>query len=148
SQFSKLGVDPNNGLSDVFAKIKELPEEGRTAIEADLKAALENGQRMAMVDSDKGITNLHFPNDVIIDASMPAAIRTSGQMWGTDGKSHDTKFMIPDRNYATIYQEVIDFCKTNGAFDPKTMGTVPNIGLMAQKAEEYGSHDKTFQISE
>src|SRR5690606_19534737 len=116
SQFSKLGVDPNNGWSDVFAKIKELPDEGRTAIEADLKAALENGPRMAMVDSDKGITNLHFPNDVIIDASMPAAIRTSGQMWGTDGKSHDTKFMIPDRNYATIYQEVIDFCKKNGAF--------------------------------
>lgn len=148
SQFSKLGVDPNNGLSDVYAKIKDLPEEARTAIEADLKAALENGPKMAMVDSDKGITNLHFPNDVIIDASMPAAIRTSGQMWGADGKSHDTKFMIPDRNYATIYQEVIDFCKANGAFDPKTMGTVPNIGLMAQKAEEYGSHDKTFQISE
>jgi isocitrate dehydrogenase len=148
SQFSKLGVDPNNGLSDVYAKIKELSEEARTAIEADLKKALENGPKMAMVDSDKGITNLHFPNDVIIDASMPAAIRTSGQMWGADGKSHDTKFMIPDRNYATIYQEVIDFCKKNGAFDPKTMGTVPNIGLMAQKAEEYGSHDKTFQIAE
>lgn len=144
----EAGVNPDFGLGDLYNKIQNLPAEKRAEIEADLKAALENGPRMAMVDSDKGITNLHFPNDVIIDASMPAAIRTSGQMWGTDGKSHDTKFMIPDRNYATIYQEVIDFCKKNGAFDPKTMGTVPNIGLMAQKAEEYGSHDKTFQITE
>ncbi|GAA4312582.1 NADP-dependent isocitrate dehydrogenase [Nibribacter koreensis] len=141
------GVDPNNGLGDVYNKIQSLPQDQREAIEADLKAALENGPALAMVDSDKGITNLHFPNDVIIDASMPAAIRTSGKMWGADGKAHDAKFMIPDRNYAGIYQEVIDFCKENGAFDPKTMGTVPNIGLMAQKAEEYGSHDKTFQMT-
>ncbi|GGK88083.1 NADP-dependent isocitrate dehydrogenase [Rufibacter glacialis] len=146
--FKAAGVDPNNGLGDVYNKIQSLPADQRAAIEADLKAAIENGPALAMVDSDKGITNLHFPNDVIIDASMPAAIRTSGKMWGADGKAHDAKFMIPDRNYAGIYQEVIDFCKENGAFDPKTMGTVPNIGLMAQKAEEYGSHDKTFQMTD
>ncbi|MFC5269310.1 NADP-dependent isocitrate dehydrogenase [Adhaeribacter terreus] len=146
--FKEIGFDPNNGLGDLYNKLPNLSEEKRAEIEADIKAVYDNAPALAMVDSDKGITNLHFPNDVIIDASMPAAIRTSGQMWGADGKSHDTKFMIPDRNYATIYQEVIDFCKKNGAFDPKTMGTVPNIGLMAQKAEEYGSHDKTFQISE
>src|SRR5687767_8077931 len=146
--FKEIGFDPNNGLGDLYNKLPNLSAEKRSEIEADIKAVYDNAPALAMVDSDKGITNLHFPNDVIIDASMPAAIRTSGQMWGTDGKSHDTKFMIPDRNYATIYQEVIDFCKKNGAFDPKTMGTVPNIGLMAQKAEEYGSHDKTFQITE
>ena len=146
--FKEIGFDPNNGLGDLYNKLPNLSAEKRAEIEADIAKVYENAPALAMVDSDKGITNLHFPNDVIIDASMPAAIRTSGQMWGTDGKSHDTKFMIPDRNYATIYQEVIDFCKKNGAFDPKTMGTVPNIGLMAQKAEEYGSHDKTFQISE
>ncbi|RNI31730.1 NADP-dependent isocitrate dehydrogenase [Rufibacter latericius] len=145
--FKSIGVDANNGLGDVYSKIQALPEEQRAAVEADLQAAYQNGPAIAMVDSDKGITNLHFPNDVIIDASMPAAIRSSGKMWGPDGKLHDTKYMIPDRNYAGIYQEVIDFCKQNGAFDPKTMGTVPNIGLMAQKAEEYGSHDKTFQIT-
>ncbi|WP_210488089.1 NADP-dependent isocitrate dehydrogenase [Rufibacter aurantiacus] len=145
--FKSIGVDANNGLGDVYSKIQALPEEQRAAVEADLQAAYQNGPAIAMVDSDKGITNLHFPNDVIIDASMPAAIRSSGKMWGPDGKLHDTKYMIPDRNYAGIYQEVIDFCKENGAFDPKTMGTVPNIGLMAQKAEEYGSHDKTFQIT-
>ncbi|MBA9079607.1 NADP-dependent isocitrate dehydrogenase [Rufibacter quisquiliarum] len=144
----EAGVDPNNGLGDVYSKIQKLSADKREAIEADLKAAIENGPALAMVDSDKGITNLHFPNDVIIDASMPAAIRTSGKMWGADGKPHDTKFMIPDRSYAGIYKEVINFCKENGAFDPKTMGTVPNIGLMAQKAEEYGSHDKTFQMTE
>jgi isocitrate dehydrogenase len=144
----EAGVDPNNGLGDVYSKIQNLPADKREAIEADLKAAIENGPALAMVDSDKGITNLHFPNDVIIDASMPAAIRTSGKMWGADGKPHDTKFMIPDRSYAGIYEAVIEFCKENGAFDPKTMGTVPNIGLMAQKAEEYGSHDKTFQMTE
>ncbi|MGV3539741.1 MAG: NADP-dependent isocitrate dehydrogenase [Rufibacter sp.] len=144
----EAGVDPNNGLGDVYNKIQKLSADKRAAIEADLKAAIENGPALAMVDSDKGITNLHFPNDVIIDASMPAAIRTSGRMWGADGKPHDTKFMIPDRSYAGIYKEVINFCKENGAFDPKTMGTVPNIGLMAQKAEEYGSHDKTFQMTE
>ncbi|KAA3439757.1 NADP-dependent isocitrate dehydrogenase [Rufibacter hautae] len=145
--FKSIGVDANNGLGDVYSKIQGLPEEQRAAVEADLQAAYQNGPAIAMVDSDKGITNLHFPNDVIIDASMPAAIRSSGKMWGPDGKLHETKYMIPDRNYAGIYQEVIDFCKANGAFDPKTMGTVPNIGLMAQKAEEYGSHDKTFQIT-
>ncbi|ALJ01224.1 NADP-dependent isocitrate dehydrogenase [Rufibacter tibetensis] len=145
--FKQIGVNPDNGLGDVYSKIQSLPEEQRAAVEADLQAAYQNGPAIAMVDSDKGITNLHFPNDVIIDASMPAAIRSSGKMWGPDGKLHDTKYMIPDRNYAGIYQEVIDFCKQNGAFDPKTMGTVPNIGLMAQKAEEYGSHDKTFQIT-
>ncbi|AKQ46602.1 isocitrate dehydrogenase [Rufibacter radiotolerans] len=146
--FKQLGVDPNNGLGDVYNKIESLPADQKAAIEADLKAAYENGPALAMVDSDKGITNLHVPSDVIIDASMPAAIRSSGKMWGADGKLHDTKALIPDRSYAGIYQEIIQFCKENGAFDPKTMGTVPNIGLMAQKAEEYGSHDKTFQITE
>jgi isocitrate dehydrogenase len=145
--FKQIGVNPDNGLGDLYNKIQTLPADQKAQIEADLKTAIENCPALAMVDSDKGITNLHFPNDVIIDASMPAAIRTSGKMWGADGKAHDAKFMIPDRNYAGIYQEVIDFCKENGAFDPKTMGTVPNIGLMAQKAEEYGSHDKTFQIT-
>ncbi|GHA74515.1 NADP-dependent isocitrate dehydrogenase [Pontibacter akesuensis] len=146
--FQKLGVDANNGLGDVYAKIKSLPEDQRSEIEADLKAAYENGPKLAMVNSDKGITNLHVPSDVIIDASMPAAIRSSGQMWGPDGKLHDTKAIIPDRSYAGIYQEVINFHKENGAFDVTTMGTVPNIGLMAQKAEEYGSHDKTFEMKE
>ncbi|WP_026461494.1 NADP-dependent isocitrate dehydrogenase [Adhaeribacter aquaticus] len=145
--FKQIGVNVNNGLGDLYAKIQTLPEEQRAEIEADIKAVYDNSPALAMVDSDKGITNLHFPNDVIIDASMPAAIRTSGKMWGADGKPHDTKFMIPDRSYAGIYREVINFCKENGAFDPKTMGTVPNIGLMAQKAEEYGSHDKTFQMT-
>ncbi|PSR56842.1 NADP-dependent isocitrate dehydrogenase [Adhaeribacter arboris] len=146
--FEQIGVDPNNGFGDVLAKIQSLPEEQRTQIEADIKAVYQAQPQLAMVDSAKGITNLNVPNDVIIDASMPAAIRTSGKMWGPDGQLHDTKYMIPDRSYAGIYQEVIDFCKKNGAFDPSTMGTVPNIGLMAQKAEEYGSHDKTFQIAE
>ncbi|MBX0334107.1 NADP-dependent isocitrate dehydrogenase [Pontibacter sp. HSC-14F20] len=145
--FKELGVDPNNGLGDVYAKIQNLPEAQRAEIEADLKAEMANRPELAMVNSDKGITNLHVPSDVIIDASMPAAIRSSGQMWGADGKLHDTKAIIPDRSYAQIYQEVIQFCKENGAFDPTTMGTVPNIGLMAQKAEEYGSHDKTFEMS-
>ncbi|WP_299819787.1 NADP-dependent isocitrate dehydrogenase [uncultured Pontibacter sp.] len=144
--FKELGVDANNGLGDVYAKIQNLPAEKRSEIEADLKAEMANRPELAMVNSDKGITNLHVPSDVIIDASMPAAIRSSGQMWGPDGKMHDTKAIIPDRSYAQIYQEVIQFNKENGAFDPTTMGTVPNIGLMAQKAEEYGSHDKTFQM--
>ena len=144
--FEKLGVNPNNGFGDVLAKIKTLPDAEREAIEADIKAAYANGPELAMVDSDKGITNLNVPNDVIVDASMPAMIRSSGQMWGADGKLHDTKAMIPDRCYAGVYQETIDFCRENGAFDPTTMGTVPNVGLMAQKAEEYGSHDKTFEI--
>ncbi|MFD2248385.1 NADP-dependent isocitrate dehydrogenase [Pontibacter ruber] len=146
--FKEIGVDANNGLGDVYAKIQNLPAEQRAEIEADLKAEMAQRPELAMVNSDKGITNLHVPSDVIIDASMPAAIRSSGQMWGPDGKLHDTKAIIPDRSYAGIYQEVIQFCKDNGAFDPTTMGTVPNIGLMAQKAEEYGSHDKTFEMTE
>jgi isocitrate dehydrogenase len=145
--FKEIGVDPNNGLGDVYAKIQNLPTEKRTEIEADLKAEMTQRPELAMVNSDKGITNLHVPSDVIIDASMPAAIRSSGQMWGPDGQLHDTKAIIPDRSYAQIYQEVIQFNKENGAFDPTTMGTVPNIGLMAQKAEEYGSHDKTFEMT-
>ncbi len=145
--FEKLGVDANNGLGDVYAKIKNLPDDQRLDIEAAIQACYKNGPALAMVDSDKGITNLHVPSDVIIDASMPAAIRSSGQMWGVDGKLHDMKAMIPDRCYAGIYQEVIDFCRKNGAFDVTTMGNVANVGLMAQKAEEYGSHDKTFIIS-
>ncbi len=144
--FDKLGVNPNNGIGDVYAKIKSLPEDQRTAIEADLQAVYDSRPALAMVNSDKGITNLHVPSDVIIDASMAAAIRTSGQMWGIDGKSHDMKAMIPDRCYATVYQECIRFCQENGAFDVTTMGSVSNVGLMAQKAEEYGSHDKTFEI--
>ncbi|MCX2739477.1 NADP-dependent isocitrate dehydrogenase [Pontibacter anaerobius] len=146
--FKELGVDPNNGLGDVYNKIQNLPADKRAEIEADLKAEMEKRPELAMVNSDKGITNLHVPSDVIIDASMPAAIRTSGQMWGPDGKPKDTVAIIPDRSYAGIYQEVIKFNKENGAFDPTTMGTVPNIGLMAQKAEEYGSHDKTFEMAE
>lgn len=145
--FSKLGVDTRNGLGDVYAKIATLPDAEREAIEADLQAVYKTRPELAMVNSDKGITNLHVPSDVIIDASMPAAIRSSGKMWGTDGKLHDTKAMIPDRNYAGIYQATIDFCKEHGAFDVTTMGNVSNVGLMAQKAEEYGSHDKTFEIS-
>jgi isocitrate dehydrogenase len=142
----QLGVEPNNGIGDLYTKIKALPQAERTAIETDLKAVYESRPRLAMVDSSKGITNLHVPSDVIIDASMPAAIRASGQMWGPDGKLHDTKALIPDRCYAGIYQEVIDDCRRNGAFDVPTMGNVANVGLMAQKAEEYGSHDKTFEI--
>ncbi len=144
--FAALGVNPKNGLGDVYAKIKALPEIERNAIEADIQATYGDRPRLAMVNSDLGITNLHVPSDVIIDASMAAAIRTSGQMWGADGKAHDTKAMIPDRCYATIYQECIKFCQENGAFDVTTMGNVANVGLMAQKAEEYGSHDKTFEI--
>jgi isocitrate dehydrogenase len=144
--FEKLGVDTRNGLGDVYAKIAELPDDQRKEIEDDIQAVYLTRPELAMVNSDKGITNLHVPSDVIIDASMPAAIRSSGQMWGPDGKLHDTKAMIPDRNYAGIYQAVIDFCKQHGAFDVTTMGNVSNVGLMAQKAEEYGSHDKTFEI--
>ncbi len=144
--FKELGVSPNNGLGDLYAKIKNLPEDKRKEIEDDIQACYEKGPKLAMVNSDKGITNLHVPSDTIIDASMPAAIRNSGRMWGLDGKLHDTKFVIPDSSYAGVYHEVIEFCKENGAFDPRTMGTVQNVGLMAQKAEEYGSHDKTFLI--
>jgi isocitrate dehydrogenase len=142
----KLGVAPNNGIGDLYAKTKALPDAERAAIEADVAAVYKTRPPLAMVDSTKGITNLHVPSDIIIDASMPAAIRASGQMWGPDGKLHDVKAMIPDRCYAGVYQEVIDDCKKNGAFDVSTMGTVSNVGLMAQSAEEYGSHDKTFEI--
>jgi isocitrate dehydrogenase len=142
-----VGVDVKNGFGDLLTKIDLLPKDQKAAIEADIKACFKNGPSVAMVNSDKGITNLHVPSDVIIDASMPAMIRTSGQMWNSEGKPQDTKAVIPDSSYASIYQATIDFCKENGAFDPTTMGTVPNVGLMAQKAEEYGSHDKTFEIS-
>lgn len=141
-----LGVDVNNGFGDLLSKIQQLPDAERAAIEADIQAVYANQPGLAMVNSDKGITNLNVPSDVIIDASMPAAIRSSGQMWNAQGKLQDTKFTIPDRCYAGVYQETINFCKANGAFDPRTMGSVPNVGLMAQKAEEYGSHDKTFEI--
>ncbi len=144
--FAELGVDANNGLGDVYAKIAKLPADKKAEIEADIAAVYAKQPALAMVNSDKGITNLHVPSDVIIDASMPAAIRSSGQMWGPDGKLKDTKALIPDRCYAGVYQETISFCKEHGAFDPRTMGSVPNVGLMAQKAEEYGSHDKTFEI--
>ncbi|HSJ49322.1 MAG TPA: NADP-dependent isocitrate dehydrogenase, partial [Gammaproteobacteria bacterium] len=146
-RFQELGVDPRNGLGDLHAKLADLPAQERAVIEADLQAVYAQRPALAMVDSDKGITNLHVPSDVIIDASMPAAIRSSGKMWGPDGKLHDTKALIPDRCYAGIYQEVIDFCKQHGAFEVATMGSVSNVGLMAQKAEEYGSHDKTFEIA-
>jgi isocitrate dehydrogenase len=144
--FAKLGVNPKNGMGDLYAKIQSLPVAEREAIEADIQATYTKQPRLAMVNSDKGITNLHVPSDVIIDASMAAAIRTSGKMWGADVQAYDTKAMIPDRCYATIYQECIKFCQENGAFDVTTMGNVANVGLMAQKAEEYGSHDKTFEI--
>ncbi len=144
--FEKIGVDVNNGFGNLLSNLNELPESERNAILADIDAAYKANPALAMVDSDKGITNLHVPSDVIIDASMPAMIRNSGQMWNADGKSQDTKAVIPDSSYAGIYTATIDFCKENGAFDPTTMGTVPNVGLMAQKAEEYGSHDKTFEI--
>ncbi|MEL7086561.1 MAG: NADP-dependent isocitrate dehydrogenase [Cyanobacteria bacterium J06597_1] len=144
--FADLGVNPNNGLGDVYAKIQSLTEAQRAEIEADLQATYAQRPPLAMVNSDKGITNLHVPSDVIIDASMAAAIRTSGQMWGADGQLHDMKAMIPDRCYARMYQAAIAFCQEHGAFDVTTMGNVSNVGLMAQKAEEYGSHDKTFEI--
>lgn len=142
--FDQLGVDVNNGLGDVYAKIQTLPQAQREEIESAIQAVYTTQPPLAMVDSDRGITNLHVPSDIIVDASMPAMIRSSGQMWGPDGKQKDTKALIPDRCYSGVYQAVIDFCRDNGAFDPTTMGSVPNVGLMAQKAEEYGSHDKTF----
>ncbi|HET6416708.1 MAG TPA: NADP-dependent isocitrate dehydrogenase [Polyangiales bacterium] len=141
-----LGANPNDGFGEVLARIESLPADQRAEIEADIAAAYEKGPALAMVNSDKGITNLHVPSDVIVDASMPAMIRTSGQMWNAAGDTQDTKAVIPDSSYAGVYREVIDFCKEHGAFDPTTMGSVPNVGLMAQKAEEYGSHDKTFEI--
>jgi len=142
----KLGVDPDTGVGEMMTKIETLPEAEKAAIKADIQAEYAKRPGLAMVNSDKGITNLHVPSDVIIDASMPAMIRESGKMWGPDGKLHDVIAAIPDRCYSTLFQAVIDDCKANGAFDPKTMGTVPNVGLMAQQAEEYGSHDKTFRI--
>ena len=148
SIFSDLGISANNGIGDVYAKIKSLPQNQQDEIIADINAIYPDRPELAMVNSDKGITNLHVPSDVIVDASMPAAIRTSGQMWGPDGNLKDMKAVIPDRSYSEVYQATIDFCKAHGAFDPETMGSVPNVGLMAQKAEEYGSHDKTFQMSE
>ena len=142
----EIGANPNLGLADLLAKIAKLPEAQKTALEADLQACLSARPALAMVNSDKGITNLHVPSDVIVDASMPAMIRESGKMWGADGQLHDTKAIIPDRCYATLYQATIEDCKQHGALDPKTMGSVPNVGLMAQAAEEYGSHDKTFEV--
>ncbi|MBC86403.1 MAG: isocitrate dehydrogenase (NADP(+)) [Bdellovibrionaceae bacterium] len=146
AQLDELGVNPNNGIGDLYSKISKLPAELQAEIKAEVEALYKQQPPLAMVDSDKGITNLHVPSDVIIDASMPAMIRSSGKMWGADGKLHDAKAMIPDRSYAGIYQETIEFCRTHGAFDPATMGNVSNVGLMAKKAEEYGSHDKTFEI--
>ncbi|WP_225036141.1 NADP-dependent isocitrate dehydrogenase [Winogradskyella sp. SM1960] len=145
--FDKIGVDVNNGFGNLLEKLSELPEDKRDEIRADIRYELHHGADLAMVNSDRGITNLHVPSDVIIDASMPAMIRTSGQMWNAEGKQQDTKAVIPDSSYAGVYSATIDFCKKHGAFDPTTMGTVPNVGLMAQKAEEYGSHDKTFEIA-
>ena len=147
STFESINLNPNNGLGDLFNKLAELPADKAKEITADMEAAINAGPDIAMVDSDKGITNLHVPSDVIIDASMPAMIRTSGQMWDKEGKQRDCLAIIPDRCYAGVYQETIDFCKKHGAFDPKTMGSVSNVGLMAQKAEEYGSHDKTFELN-
>lgn len=147
SDLEEIGVDVRNGFGDLVSKIQDLPADKRSAIEAEIKACYAVKPDLAMVNSDKGITNLHVPSDVIIDASMPAMIRTSGQMWDKNGETKDTKAVIPDSSYASIYQETIDFCKENGAFDPTTMGSVPNVGLMAKKAEEYGSHDKTFEIA-
>ena len=144
--FDRLGIDPRNGLGDIYAKIAALPATESTQIKADIDAVYQQGPKLAMVDAANGITNLHAPNKVIVDASMPAAIRFSGKMWGPDGEMHETLAMIPDRSYAGVYQATIDFCKQHGAFDVTTMGTVSNVGLMAQKAEEYGSHDKTFEI--
>ena len=143
--FKKLGIDPDNGLGDVYAKIKSLPDEQRKAIEADIQAVYQRRPPMAMVNSDKGITNLHVPSDIIIDASMPPVIRDSGKMWNPQGQLQDVKCVIPDASYAPVYHEVVEFCKQKGQFDPRTMGTIPNVGLMAQAAEEYGSHDKTFK---
>lgn len=145
--FSELGVNPDLGMGDLYAKLQKLPEAKRAEIEADIQEVYKNQPPLAMVDSDKGITNLHASNDIIIDASMPVVIRDSGGMWGPDGKLHDVKCVIPDTSYSEWYQAVIDFCKKNGQFDPTTMGSVSNVGLMAQKAEEYGSHDKTFKVA-
>ncbi|MDO8889410.1 MAG: NADP-dependent isocitrate dehydrogenase, partial [Hydrogenophaga sp.] len=146
--FDELGVNVNNGMVDLYNKIATLPQSKQDEIKRDLHACHEGRPELAMVDSAKGITNFHSPNDVIVDASMPAMIRNSGKMWGADGRLKDVKAVMPESTFARIYQEIINFCKWHGAFDPKTMGTVPNVGLMAQQAEEYGSHDKTFEITE
>ncbi|MBO0877455.1 MAG: NADP-dependent isocitrate dehydrogenase, partial [Pseudonocardia sp.] len=146
-ELASVGADPNDGLAAVLSALSALPADKRDVVEKAITAALADGPALAMVDSDRGITNLHVPSDVIIDASMPAAIRASGQMWNAAGKQQDTKFVIPDSSYAPLYAEAVDFCREHGAFDPTTMGTTPNVGLMAQKAEEYGSHDKTFEIA-
>ncbi|HDZ14401.1 MAG TPA: NADP-dependent isocitrate dehydrogenase, partial [Pricia sp.] len=146
STLAKSGISANDGLENLYTKLSELPTAERDSIENAIKEAITDGPDLAMVNSEKGITNLHVPSDIIIDASMPAMIRNSGKMWNADGKLQDTKAVIPDSSYADVYSATIDFCKVNGAFDPTTMGTVPNVGLMAQKAEEYGSHDKTFEI--
>merc|ERR1719337_148367 len=145
--FAKLGVDANNGLGDVYKKIASLPEAEKKAIEGDIMATYAKRGDMAMVDSNRGITNLHVPSDIIIDNSMPTAIRGGGKMWNKDDKEQDFLATIPDRSYAIVFHEVVEFCKKNGAFDPKTMGACPNVGLMAQKAEEYGSHPNTFEAS-
>src|SRR5690606_19157759 len=142
----KLGVDPDDGMASLLAAIEVLPAEQRDAIVADIEATYDAGPALAQVDSSRGITNLHVPSDTIVDASMPAMIRASGQMWNRDGQQQDTKAVIPDSSYAELYAETIRFHKEHGAFDPRTMGTSPNVGLMAQAAEEYGSHDKTFEI--
>ena len=144
---ASVGANPNDGLASVLTALEKLPASTREAIEKAITATYESGPSLAMVDSDRGITNLHVPSDVIIDASMPAAIRTSGQMWNADGALQDTKYVVPDSSYAALYAETVAFCREHGAFDPTTMGTTPNVGLMAQKAEEYGSHDKTFEIT-
>jgi isocitrate dehydrogenase len=146
--FDELGVNVNNGMANLYDKIASLPQSKRDEIKRDLHACHEHRPELAMVDSAKGITNFHSPNDIIVDASMPAMIRNGGKMWGADGRLKDVKAVMPESTFARIYQEIINFCKTNGNFDPKTMGTVPNVGLMAQQAEEYGSHDKTFEIAE
>jgi isocitrate dehydrogenase len=146
-ELASVGADPDDGLASILTALEKLPAGKREAIEKAITATYESGPGLAMVDSDRGITNLHVPSDIIIDASMPAAIRSSGQMWNAKGELQDTKFVIPDSSYAALYAETVDFCREHGAFDPTTMGTVPNVGLMAQKAEEYGSHDKTFEIS-
>merc|ERR1712224_87068 len=145
--FSKLDINPNNGIAEVYSKIKSLPQDTQDQIKKDISEIYKYNPKLAMVDSDKGITNLHVPNDIIIDASMPVVVRNSGKMWGPDGLEYDTKALIPDRSYAGIYKEIIEFCKENGAFNPVTMGNVSNLGLMAQKAEEYGSHNNTFQAT-
>src|SRR6185503_12804520 len=144
--FKEIGVDPNNGLGDLYAAIRRLPAAKQAEIEADIQAAYARRPPLAMVNSDKGITNLHVPSDVIIDASIPPMIRDSGQMWGPDGKLREAKAVIPDHSYAPLYHEAMEHCRQHGAFDPKTMGTVRNGGLVAQQAEEYGSHDKTFHM--